>query len=435
MAYQFLHIETYSEASKKVHGTEDHYNCAAQVLGEAMRLPEYCKHVENPRKVIHLGGTMSVRQLQEKRSAILANLRETVTRKDGTTYTRKLRRDAATLYTEIHSHPLPADALLKDKQAHAPAIKEWISRALSDFKIRMPDGVDWSAVMHLDEGFVHFHIIAINTKDPKLDANKLHAGKAAAAKLRSDLETPTAVPALPKPTLEKRPNKPKQPRPSKNRETQKKNKAKRKVQLEDWEKACADVAARNDALMAQWDAENGEHLQVARKARGAIPEKQAYTKALKRLQDRYYETVGRPCGLLRDGPRRQRLSTKQYDAQKATAKKIKSDLDRIEHTAKRVDEDAGTALDAKERYLQKEAELDAGIEAMDILVTQMASGEAEITEDGVAMTNTPPFFKRLFGPKPPQSKVSQLFRKIVALLGRMDASQHTAPDQGHSPEP
>ena len=104
MAYQFLHIETYSEASKKVHGTEDHYNCAAQVLGEAMRVPEYCTHVENPRKIIHVGGTMSVSQLQEKRSAILANLRETVTQKDGTTYTRKLRKDAATLYTEIHSH-------------------------------------------------------------------------------------------------------------------------------------------------------------------------------------------------------------------------------------------------------------------------------------------------------------------------------------------
>ena len=106
---------------------------------------------------------MPLRQLQEKRSAILANLRETVTQKDGTTYTRKLRKDAATLYTEIHSHPLPADALLNDKQAHAPAIKEWINRALTDFKTRIPDGVDWSAVMHLDEGFVHFHIIAINT--------------------------------------------------------------------------------------------------------------------------------------------------------------------------------------------------------------------------------------------------------------------------------
>jgi hypothetical protein len=61
MAYQFLHIETYSEASKKAHGTEDHYNCAAQVLGEAMRVSEYSKHVENPRKVIDFGGTMSVR--------------------------------------------------------------------------------------------------------------------------------------------------------------------------------------------------------------------------------------------------------------------------------------------------------------------------------------------------------------------------------------
>lgn len=201
----------------------------------------------------------------------MTNLRETVTKKDGTTYTRKLRRDAATLYTENHSHPLPANEFLKDKQAHAPAIKEWISRALADFKTRIPDDVDWAAVMHLDEGFVHFHIIAINTTDPKLDANKLHAGKAAAAKLREELETPTAVPAFAKPTLEKRPNKPKQPRPSKNRETQKKNKAKRAVQIEAWEKACAKVAARNDALMAQWDAENSEHLKIARRPTSHAP--------------------------------------------------------------------------------------------------------------------------------------------------------------------
>lgn len=86
MAYHFLHIETYSEATKKVHRTEDHYSCAEQVLGEAMRVPEYCKHVENPGKIIHLGGTMSVSQLQKKRAAILTNLRETVTPKDGTTY-------------------------------------------------------------------------------------------------------------------------------------------------------------------------------------------------------------------------------------------------------------------------------------------------------------------------------------------------------------
>ena len=201
------------------------------------------------------------------------------------------------------------------------------------------------------------------------------------------------------------------------------------------EKACAEVAARNDALMEHWEAENGEHLKFARKARRVIPEKQTYIEALQQLQDRYYETVGRPCGLLRDGPQKQRLSTKQYGAQKATANKMKVDLERIEQNAKRADEDAGTALDAKERYLRKEAELDAGIAAMDLLVTQMAAGEAEITENGVAMPDTPPLFKRLLGPKPPRSKVSQLFQKIVLLLGRMDARQHTAPDLGLSEEP
>ena len=89
-----------------------------------------------------------------------------------TPYTRKLRNDAATLYTEIHSHPLPATDLLSNKKAHGSEIREWINHALADFTDRMPDDIDWSAVMHLDEGFVHFHIIAINTHDPKLDANK-----------------------------------------------------------------------------------------------------------------------------------------------------------------------------------------------------------------------------------------------------------------------
>jgi hypothetical protein len=44
---------------------------------------------------------------------------------------------------------------------------------------RMPRGVDWPAVMYLDAGFLHFHIIDINTDEPKMHANKLHAGKEA----------------------------------------------------------------------------------------------------------------------------------------------------------------------------------------------------------------------------------------------------------------
>jgi hypothetical protein len=425
MAYQFIHIETYSEAIKQVNRAEGHFNSAAQVLGEAMRGPEYSKHVENPDKAYRLGGTVSVVELQAKRAHILANLRETVTRKDGTTYTRKLRTDASTLYTEIHSHPLPAAGFMKDRKKHGPEIKEWVAHALSDFKLRMPKDIDWSAVMHVDEGFVHFHILAINTSDPKLDANKLHAGKMAAAKLREELDTPTAVSSLPKPILEKRPNKPKQPRPSKNRETQKKNKIKREAQLAAWELQCREVVSRNAVLTEEWEAENGEHLQVARKARGPIPEKQAYTTALKQLQDRYHEKVGKPCGLLRDGPRKQRLSTQQYKAQKATAQKLKTSIKDVERRLARAEDDAGYALDAKERYLQKEAELDAGVAAMDVLVTQIASGHADVTDNGITMTDMPPFFERLFGVKPSNTKIANLFRKIIRVIGRAHGREQT----------
>ncbi|WP_298856917.1 Mob protein [uncultured Sulfitobacter sp.] len=433
MSYQFIHIETYSEATKKVSGTDGHFNSAAQVLGEALREPEYSKHVAEPGPVYKVGGTMSVRQLQEKRTTILEGLRETVTRTDGTTYTRKLRSDAATLYTEIHSHPLPAADLLSDKKAHGSDIREWINLALADFTARMPDDIDWSAVMHLDEGFVHFHIIAINTHDPKLDANKLHAGKVAAAMLRDELDTPTAIPSLPKPALEKRPNKPKQPRPSKNRETQKKNKIKREAQLAAWEVTCKEVAARNADLMTQWEAENGEHLQVARKTRGPIPEKEAYSAALKQLQDQYYEKVGKPCGLLRDGPRKQRLSTQQHAAQKAAAKDMKNSIKEVKSNLVRAEDNAGHALDVKERYLQKEAELDAGIAAMDELVTQIASGDAEVTEDVIIMKDTPTFIERLFGPKPSNTKIGNLFRKFVNLIGRVSESEQRGPDQSSRP--
>jgi len=252
MAYQFIHIETYSTAQTKVKGTDNHFNSAAQVFGEARRVPKYSGHVEQVGKVYRLGGTLSVAQLEARHTALLKDLKERVTRKDGSTYERKLRKDAATLYTEIHSHPLPASTFLADKKTHGPEIQKWIKLALEDFQARMPDDIEWTAVMHVDESHVHFHILAINPKDPKLDANKLHTGKAAAAKLRSTLDVPTAITALQKPELQKRPRKPKQPRPSKNRETQRKNKIKREAQLAQWEKECGevDIMSRSESLVA-----------------------------------------------------------------------------------------------------------------------------------------------------------------------------------------
>ncbi len=423
MAYQFIHIETYSRAQTKVKGTDNHFNSAAQVFGEARRVPKYSGHVEQVGKVYRLGGTLSVAQLEARHTALLKDLKERVTRKDGSTYERKLRKDAATLYTEIHSHPLPTSTFLADKKTYGPEIQKWIKLALEDFQARMPDDIEWTAVMHVDESHVHFHILAINPKDPKLDANKLHTGKAAAAKLRKALDAPTAVTALPKPELQKRPRKPKQPRPSKNRETQRKNKIKREAQLSNWEKECRDVEAHNAALLAAWNTENAAHLKSARKQRGTIPEKDAYTAAMKALQDRYYEQVGKPCGLLRDGPRAERLSAVEYGARQKNAQRLASDIETVERDRERVDQEIDMVEDIKARHAdnladfsKKQAEFDDGLDALETLITQLETGEATVSDGAIQMQKPPRFLKHLFQKKPRESRTVGLFRRLFKLI-------------------
>ncbi|MEP0942823.1 MAG: plasmid recombination protein [Rhizobiaceae bacterium] len=425
MAYQFIHIETYSTAQTKVKGTDNHFNSAAQVFGEARREPKYSSHVGEAGKVYRLGGPYSVAQLEARHTALLKDLKETVTRKDGSTYKRKLRKDAATLYTEIHSHPLPTSSFLADKKTHGPEIQKWIKLALEDFQARMPEGIEWTAVMHVDESHVHFHILAINPNDPKLDANKLHTGKAAAAKLRNALDAPTAIPALPKPKLQKRPRKPKQPRPSKNRETQRKNEIKREAQLAAWEKECRDVEAHNATLLADWNTANAAHLKSARKQRGAIPEKDVYTAAMKALQDRYYEQVGKPFGLLRDGPRAERLSTVEYETRKQKAQRMAADIESVEKDRDRVDQEIdmvegikATHSDALEELVEERAELDEGVKAIATLVTQLETGEAIISGGVIQMQKPPHFLKRLFQKKPHESNTNGIFRRLVKLIVR-----------------
>ena len=432
MAYQFIHIETYSEAPTKVKGTTDHYNSASQVLGEAMREPAYSKHVKTPRKVWHLSGTLSVRELQRKRASILSNLKETVSRKNGTTYKRKLRKDAATLYTEIHSHPLPASEYLNARDKHHPDIKKWHNLAMTDFKSRMPEGIDWAAVMHLDEGFVHFHILAINTSDPKLDANKLHAGKLAADRLRAELEVPTAITSLPRPELQKLPRRPKQPRPSKNRETQRKNKIKRAAQLAAWEAECLEVEKRNAKEMQEWEEKNKGHLQAARLKRGAIPEKQAFSNAMKSLQDSYYEAVGKPCGLLRDGPRKTRLSTVEYDQRKQSAKVIALDLSQAAQAVRNADMIKETYQQEAAALSAEKVEFDEGVKAIETLVTQLETGQATISNGTVQMQDPPGFILRLLKPNTDETRTTSLFRRLFRVIVR---SRGIAKTDGPSHEP
>lgn len=496
MAYQFFHIETYSEQSKPVKGSEDHFNSAAQVEGEAARDPLYSEHVDSPLPPKQLAGTVSIADFRAKRAQLLANITETVTAKNGTTYTRALRKDAATLYTEIHSHPLTSEEFMANPDAHAHSIVDWGTRVLHDFKARMPKGIDYTSVLHLDEGHVHIHILAMNTADPKLDANKLHAGKVAAAVHREE-NVSDAIESLPKPELAKRPNKPKKSRPSKNRVTQKKNDASHAAAVTAWEAECAEIDAANDELITAWQAENKLHLTEGRQKRGRPSVQKAYIAAMKNLQDDYYEAVGKPCGLLRVGPRLARKSTKEYAAEKKQAKRHAAEAARLEeqrkaHAAKEVElaasedelasvgaalaerettykanvEAANNALEqerasfqqtrlagekalkAREKglvekeyeLLRREAELTEAVEGMGEIFEAVETGEAEIVNNKLLMRQWPSIVSRMKGAdrdqvsSPIRKLINGFTRLVVRLSKRMQDSE--TPDlQDERPRP
>lgn len=477
MAYQFFHIETYSERPKRVKGSKDHYNSAGQVLEEARRTARHSTHVATPLPPAQLPGTMPIDALIARRRELLAGVVETVTAKGGATYTRRLREDAATLYTEIHSHPIRSADYVADPGAHEAEVGRWLRHLTRDFRQRMPEGIAFTAVMHLDESHLHVHILAVHAADPKLDANKLHAGKRAGAEYRETCGS-DAIASLPEPDLLARPKKPKKPRPSKNRATQKKNDASHAEEIAAWEAECALIDAENARRLEVWEAENAAHIKAVRDARGTNGATKAYNAAMRKLQDDYHEAVGKPCGLLRIGPRLTRKSTKEHAAEKRQAKAVAEELERLDHQrreqeanavafaaheaglaatkealanreaaheaevtamAKAFDEERAAlsraeaearkahaartkAHEEKEKELRhREAELTGAVEAMDQILDAVESGEAEVTNGKLHMPKWPNFLRRMAEPMiegTSPSPVMNVVRRFLKLIVR-----------------
>jgi len=325
MAYQFVHIQTYSPKLTKVAGTKDQFNNTVQVFGEAARDPEYSTHVpdpQNPEPIMEFGA-IKVPDLRKFHDERRAAIKETVTLSSGRTYTRGLKSDFPTLYTEIHSHPMRSEDYLKATPEEKQKVKDWMKIALKDFTERMPPSVKFAAVLHLDETHLHIHILAVNAEDPKMSASKLHVGKTAAEARRSKYGPSETLTYLPRPELGTRPKRPKKPKPSKNRTTQKKRDATHAAAVAVWENDCARIDDENAATLTHWEKENGAHLHARRKKRKKkTADVEAYQTAMTQFQDHYYEAVGKRCGFLRHGPRAERLSTKTYAARKDHAKKI-----------------------------------------------------------------------------------------------------------------
>ncbi|MEO1948952.1 MAG: Mob protein [Thioclava sp.] len=392
MSYQFVHIECYSAAPRKVKGAPEQVNTAEQVFGEAMRVPRYSRHVAEPKAPIKLDGTTTLKKLEALWAKKVETIRETVKSAKGTSYQRRLRRDAATLYAEVHSHPMTAAALRDDWERHKREILSWAERVLTHFEARMPQGVEWVAVLHVDEAQVHLHILAVNAEDPKLDANKLHAGKRAAAEVRASREVPSAIVSLPRPAPRPLPPRPRKRALGKRPKTIARNKEHNAARLEAWRSDCRTVRADNAAALARWEDANRAHLKAARKLRGEVPEMVAYRAAMRQFQDNYHRAVGEHCGLLRDGPRKARLTTKQHAARKAIAEQMRvqsAELDR-------------RTLE----FAQKQA-------ALREVIAALAEGRAEIFRGDVVMEDMPASLKELG-----EKKEDWMIQAVLDLLVR-----------------
>ncbi|MBB4124428.1 Mob protein [Martelella radicis] len=445
MSYQFIHIQTYGDSVRSVGQNENHVNSARQVFGEAMRLPEYSRHVDNPLPAHCVGGTHTVEELARRRRERLLSIREKVVSKTGKTYERRLRKDAQTLYTEIHSHPMKCSVLLENYAQNRHVINQWLALLLRDFENRMPSGIEWSAVLHRDEEYVHAHILAINADQPKLNAASLHCGKTAASRYRAAHDTSSAIPPLPKPELLLRPRKPRKPKLARKQQTRVRNQRKYEAAIFEWEQACTQVHQENQKRLRLWRAESSAHLREARKLRTHVPEMKAYDDAMRALQDHYHDAVGKPCGLLRDGPRKERLSTVEHATRKRQAEKLAKDIKNVKHMRRETAAEAQNIADQTKTFVKnlearearlllreeeiqrREKDLTARVSAFDELEVAMEEtlsaaerGEIHFSARGFQLSNPniTEKLKNFLNPDLRQTPARKIFEKFLKLIKR-----------------
>lgn len=165
MAYQFAHVETYSRNGGRSRG-----HTVTDILAEARRCPEACTHVAHPLPPVLVAG-VDLAELEKRHDRNIEAARETLT----SGKTRAVRKDTASLFTAVISHPAtPTECrsdpdLMKSVKMWAKASAQWLRR---DIEAR--GGVLESVIMHIDESHVHLHAYGLH---PSGHADLLHAGK------------------------------------------------------------------------------------------------------------------------------------------------------------------------------------------------------------------------------------------------------------------
>ncbi|PWE50407.1 hypothetical protein DEM26_05635 [Thioclava sp. NG1] len=189
--YQFCHIELWSNKCGNGAGPEPHAFrkngqrkwTAQEILDEAERIASASAHVipgrPGPQILPRAVETFrDIRQAQETAS----QTRETYVKrgkgKKPVAVTRKLRKDAATLYASVFSLPVLSEDALADPELKRQAMDvleqtlEWECERIS-----RAGGLVLAGVVHWDEEHLHLHVFAVDPVRGRVD--HLHPGRVA----------------------------------------------------------------------------------------------------------------------------------------------------------------------------------------------------------------------------------------------------------------
>ena len=189
--FQFAHMEVFSARGSPGAGPEvtakrkngQRAWTAEEVIDELERLELASQHVipGRPGPEILPGTVASFDGLREAQCKA-ASVKESFayTKKDGTKQTRKrrLRADAASLYTAVVSLPVRAEDALRDEAVRGECMTV-LTAALEHERQRIvaAGGEVAMGVVHWDEEHVHIHIIGLDPKRGRVD--HLHPGRTA----------------------------------------------------------------------------------------------------------------------------------------------------------------------------------------------------------------------------------------------------------------
>lgn len=184
MGYQFIRVETFARVPRK--SKDKCRRSASDVVAEAMRVENYCKHVDNPRPPLIILGC--------KPSEMWEGLKALADQAKDRSNKKKLAKDAQILLAGVVSAPIESEALMADLRAHSASkdsngkgdkslitenMKSWYvfkKKTLGFLQEKYGDSLK-SVVCHFDETYLHFHFYCHNDlKNGTLNLDGLHDG-------------------------------------------------------------------------------------------------------------------------------------------------------------------------------------------------------------------------------------------------------------------